>query len=122
MAAPFDLPDLCDIERLGFPEPIAVNVPCRQVPNMIRGRAQESNVNQLQWTHWVDFQPDVDVQDNAFVAAGGVRVEAAAGGDVIVIITPETSLSLHVIWVEDRYTGTPANYQRAYCVRTFRET
>lgn len=122
MPVPFELPDKCNISRLGFPEPIALDVPCRQVPNMVKGRQTNDRSANMMWTHWVDFEPGVDVQDNAYVGAGGVLVEAAAGGDTLEFIDDDSWLVLHVVWVEDRYTNTDGAYQRAYCVRTFRET
>jgi len=122
MAAPFTLPDLCDIYRTGFTDPIAEDVPCRQVPNMGRGRNPALLASGLQWTHWVDFEPDVDVEDNAFAVTGGIRIDVNAGGDILLFTYADFVLSLHVVWVEDRYTATPGAYQRAYCIRTFRET
>lgn len=121
MPVPFDLPDLCNLYHAGEAEPYAEDVPCRQVPNMVRGRATNDSFNQLTWTHWVDFAPDAVVIDNAFSPPGGVLIQAAAGGDIIEILTDDLWLQLHVIWVEDRYTNTPSAYTRAYCIRTFRE-
>lgn len=121
MPVPFELPDRCDLYRAGEAEPYAEDVPCRQVPNMPRGRLVGGGSLAMGWTHWVDFGPDVAVEDNSEVNVGSVY-PAMEFGDHIVLTNLDILMHLRVVWVEDRFTNTEGAYVRAYCVRTIRET
>lgn len=120
MPVPFELPDKCDLYRNGEVVPYAENVPCRQVPNMRYGRPGTGGLQGLAWTHWVDFEPDVAVEDNSMVPVG-FFYPTVGFGDTIQMVDFPVLLTLRVIWVEDRYTNTPGEYVRAYAVRVLRE-
>jgi len=115
VTTPFDLPDLCDLFHSGQGTPFATDVPCRQVPAYARtGNTLSTSQNPI-YTHWVDFDSDVLVRDQTTMTYP--RINLTSPGDRIEITTELTILVLHVLWVEDRFSGTPNAYQRAYCVR-----
>lgn len=118
MAAPFDLPDTCDLYRpYGAAVPYATNVPCRIVPNLARAElAGEPGTLSLRWTHWADYESTVDVRD-ATTRAAGTNYPAYADGDQVKAVLEGRTVSFVVVFVEFRFTNTPINYKRAYLFR-----
>lgn len=123
MAAPFDLPDTCDIYlAFGTDPPIAEDVPCRQVPRfqqMMTPHLYETEVR-LGITHWVDFEDDVYLIDYSTQLLDGMAITASTNQPSLVFTLADTYLVLDVVWVEDRWSNTPKSHQRAYCVRRLR--
>jgi len=118
MAAPFDLPDLCDIYRpFGAAIPDATDVPCRIVPNLARAEASGAGgTAEIGWSHWADFESSVDVRDGVTRAAGTDYLTYADGDEIRA--TLEGCLTRFVVvFVEFRFTNTPSNYKRAYLMR-----
>jgi len=124
MAAPFELPDLCDIMTF-YPggTVLASDVPCRQVPRYAVGTVAdwEETENRRGWTHWVDFESDAFVYDSASAFAGDTAITIPSGRATLVFTMPDVLLVLKAVWVEDRFTNTPSAYLRAYCIRTLRQ-
>lgn len=117
MAAPFPLPDTCDIFRpLGAGAPVSAGVSCRIVPNLRTGRGGTAGPTYLMWTHYIDFESTVDVRDGCTRAAGTNYVTYADGDGLKATLEGKLHVWV-VVWVEFRYTNTPNNYKRAYCVR-----
>lgn len=114
MAAPFDLPDLATLRRWNEIEPYATDVPCRQVPAYARTGNTVSTSSTPIYTHWVDFEADLFVQDRSSLL---FPRQVLTDGDLIQVEGNGRLLTLVVLWVEDRYTNTDNNYQRAYCTR-----
>jgi len=117
MTAPFDLPDIAAIYRpLGSVDPIADDIPCRLVPNLYCGRGGASGGGYLIWTHWVDFETDVDVRDGCGRVAAGNLITYADGDEVRISFNGRV-YSFVVVWVEDRYINTDRTWRRAYLMR-----
>jgi len=124
MTAPFALPDVADLYAgLGDIDPYATNVPCRQVPQFNRLVALESS-GQVMFglTHWVDFEPDVFLADEASPTASLMGQSFQAAVPIIKIQLTDVLLVLAVLFVEDRFTGTDNEYIRAHCQRLQRFT
>jgi len=124
MTAPFPLPDLADLYAgLGDIEPYAEDVPCRQVPQFHRLQAlDESGQQMMGLTHWVDFEPDVFIADEASPMTSLMGQSFQAAVPIIKIQLDGALLTLMVLFVEDRFTGTPKAYTRVYCQRALRIT
>lgn len=118
MAAPFDLPDRASLFLDGHTEPYATDVPCRQVPTYARGGGTRYESDVALYTHWVDFEVDVPIRDEANISFPTQDLDEA--GDRIEIVTETSLLSLTVLWVEDRFSNTEDCYLRAYCTRITR--
>lgn len=117
MAPPFELPDRCDIYRpFGAALPTHGNVPCRIVPNERYGRGEATGSTYLEWSHWVDLQPDYDIRDGCARAAGDNSI-AYSDGDEVRATLAGRAYRFVVVWVEDRFTNTDGNYTRAYLLR-----
>lgn len=120
MAAPFPLPDVCNIHRpAGASSPVHSDVPCRIVPNLAVGRGGTAGPTYLMWTHWVDLPPDYDIRDGCTRAAGTNYI-TYADGDGVRAVCGGFAYRWVVVWVEDRFTNTDTNYTRAYLVRDVR--
>jgi hypothetical protein len=123
VAAPFPLPDLCDIFRpISTPVLVASTVPCRIWPDFRRGMGYRDNVgnNLVRWTHCIDFQDTVDVRDHAqsqLNPVGGFASLVVTPADQIIAILNLLTFEFWVLYVEQRYTHTTKSYQRAYVVR-----
>lgn len=120
MAAPFELPDICQI----WTSPIGGslvqdNVPCRQVPNIWQSLTKREAVGAAGWTHWVDFDPGTPVEDAA--TWGGNGGQNWNVGQGLRFFYADFTLVLGVIFVEDRFTETDRAYTRAYCNRVARD-
>jgi len=123
MAAPFELPDICDIYRpFGSVDPEYTDVPCRIVPTFGLRPRNNQNVQQgIQWTHWVDFESDVDVIDNVGLVTTTSVLTFNPGDEIRTEFPSGITLILMVVFVEDRYTNTDNDYKRAWCVRYLRQ-
>lgn len=119
MVAPFDLPDVCDILTTAIGGTvIQADVPCRQVPNAWQALTNRQDSGALGWTHWVDFNPDTLVDDNAvWEFPGGQSWQV---GQALRFSYPDLLLILSVVFVEDRFTNTDRAYTRVYCNRYLR--
>jgi hypothetical protein len=109
------LPTTCDIYRpFGGPTPIATGVKCKLVAELERGRGSGLAGN-LMWSHYIDLNESVDIQDgcsrtggaNAITYADGDEVRVPAGGGTVFV----------VVWIETRQLGAPQAFKRAYLLR-----
>jgi len=124
MAAPFELPDVCDIMNFYPGGTIsAADVPCRQVPCYATGTEPDIYETEVRrgYSHWVDFEPDVFVYDNASLYAGDTAINIPSVRATLVFTMADVLLVLKVNWVEDRFTNTDKAYTRAYCLRQLRQ-
>lgn len=125
MAAPFELPDRCDIWRpvnVGVPiELVAEDVPCRIWPNLVRGIASQNQfTTAVTWSHCVDFEDDVDVRDNSnglIFLVGGTFFRYELGSDLITATLNDVIWQWAVVWCEFRFTNTERSYKRTYVMR-----
>lgn len=119
MAAPFELPDICDIYQANDVVLVQASVPCRQVPDVSRGRQTVLTDSTITWTHWVDFEPGIVLQDNVTFSSGTPSLNPTPSR-VLRFTFPGVDLRLGMTYVEDRFTNTGQHYKRAYCVRYLR--
>ncbi len=105
----------CDIYKpFGAATPTTANVPCRLVADLYRGRGTSPN-NTVAWTHFVDVQDTVDIDDACDRTAALNTINYNDGDELR--IPSGGSARYVVVWVEMRNTGTANQYKRVYLMR-----
>jgi hypothetical protein len=111
MIPPRLLTTTCDIYRpFGDASPTYTEVPCRISPKLATAAPEG-----LSWSHTLDLQPGVDVQDATSRSAGTAALNYAEGDEVRVPSGGSTRYV--VVWVEVVARGTPLQFLRAYLLR-----
>src|SRR5262249_3151810 len=102
--SPILLPATCDVYRpFGAGAATATGSSCRLRPDMARGTTRSG----LVWTHVLDVQPDVDIQDGCTRTAGSDAVVFGDGDE----IRDADGARYVVVWVETVGVGTPLEHR-----------
>ena len=102
----------CDIYRpFGSADPITTTVPCRLVPDLVRGQT----TNGLSWTHYIDFPVETDLRDGCTRTERNASVNFDDGDEVR--ISTGSAVRYAVVWVETHNLDGPLSFRRAYLTR-----